>query len=132
MTNFQIENQLKQRKESLEKKVKREELLTPVHLQNAYNKENLETQHKYNLEIFEKQKSLTLWASAITSICTIIAAVIGALIGYYLASSQQITKTETPLEKQELQGQLSSVNQKEYSKKTTSSSIAPINKIKNP
>jgi hypothetical protein len=99
MTTHQIENQIKQQKESLEKKVKREELLTPVHLQNAFNKENIETQHKYNLEIFEKQAALTReiqieqskllknlsWRAVIA---TILSVVIGAILGMYLVPTQ--------------------------------------------
>ncbi len=51
----QRENQLEQHKENLERQYEQQQRLAQVRVQDAYNKENLETQHKHNLEIFEKQ-----------------------------------------------------------------------------
>jgi len=95
---FQRDNEIKQQKESLENQYKQQEILRPVELQNEYNKENLETQHKHNLEIFEKQAELTRemqekqtkllkhlsWRTVIT---TLLAVIIGAVLGMYLERS---------------------------------------------
>jgi len=47
--DLQRKNQIKQHDESLHKRLQRQEQLAPVRVQNEYNKENLETQHKHNL-----------------------------------------------------------------------------------
>ena len=47
--DIQRENQIKQHKENLEKQYEQRQRLAPVRVQDKYNKENLETQHKYNL-----------------------------------------------------------------------------------
>jgi hypothetical protein len=66
-----------------------------IKIQDRYNKGNIEQQHKFNLEIFEKQAALTReiqdkqtkqlnnlsWR---TVIATILAVIIGAALGIYL------------------------------------------------
>lgn len=96
--DIQRKNQLKQHEEALENQYKQQQLLMPVRLQDAYNKENLEAQHKHNLEIFEKQAELTRemqdkqtkllknlsWR---TVIAALLAVIIGAVLGMYLERS---------------------------------------------
>jgi len=97
--NFQQENQAKQEKEAQDNKYKQQQLLAPIRLQNEYNKENLKLQHGFNLEIFEKQSSLTKRIAIITASCTIIASIIGAIIGalfvFWLNTPQQQNQPKT-------------------------------------
>jgi hypothetical protein len=104
--NFQQKNQMKQHKESLENQYKQQQLLSPVRLQNEYNKQNLETQHKRNLEIFEKQaeltreiqkkqRNLTIILIIVTAFSTVAASVIGALLITYFGYNQPNIKTHT-------------------------------------
>ena len=92
--DIQRKNQIKHAQESLQKKLKMEEQLAPVRVQNTYNKENLKTQHEYNLEIFNKQKKLTITIAIISTICSLITGTVGVLLGYYLSTIQQPPKSE--------------------------------------
>lgn len=93
--DIQRENQTKQHKENLERQHEQQQRLAPVRLQDAYNKENLDTQHKYNLEIFEKQAALTRdiqekqarlakISMLVVASSTFLAAVIAVILGIYL------------------------------------------------
>ena len=147
--NIQQENQMKQQKEALENRYKQQQLLAPVRVQNEYNKENLEIQHKRNLEIFDKQAELTReiqekqtkllknlsWR---TVIATILAVIVGAVLGMYLERSglkqpsqsppkQAITTTEkqntsafpSPGEKETIKATKPSAQGESSSKKTS-------------
>jgi hypothetical protein len=111
--NFQQENQAKQAKEAVDERYKQQKLLAPVRLQNEYNKENLKIQHGFNLEIFKKQKTLTITITIITAACSIIAGIVGAIFGYFLNFTQQQTKQETKTQTSITQPQKSIVNQKD-------------------
>jgi hypothetical protein len=121
----QRENQLKQHKENLERQYEQQQRLAPVRVQDAYNKENLETQHKHNLEIFEKQaeltremqkkqRNLTITLIIITALATIAASILSPLFTTYLSGMKQHTaKAETIQRKPETSTQ---TNPPQYAK----------------
>ena len=93
--DIQQKNQMKHHKENLEKQYEQQQRLAPVRVQDKYNKENLETQHKYNLEIFKKQKHLSITIAIITAVCSFITGIVGVFIGYYLNTTPKQNQVET-------------------------------------
>ena len=91
---------------------KHEQMEIPIELikiQDIYNKHNIERQHKFNLEIFEKQADLTREINkkqsklTILSICCAIAATLfGAAVGAYLTYSLQEQPRETRILEQSI------------------------------
>lgn len=84
-----------------------------IKIQDRYNKSNIEQQHKLNLDIFEKQATLTREIqekqsiltkriTIITAVCSIIASIIGAIAGglivFWLNTPQQQNQTKTQIQ----------------------------------
>jgi len=116
-----------QQREALAEKQKEREL--PVELlkmQNHFNKQNIEKQHEFNLDIFKKQKKLTITITIITATCSIAAGIVGAIFGYFLNCNQQKMKQEMKTQTSITQPQDITSNQKvlEHSRQTKTKSSA--------
>jgi len=118
-----------------------------IRIQDTYNKNNIERQHEFNLEIFGKQAALTRemqkeqakllkklsWRTVIT---TILAVIIGALFGLYLERSGLKQPLQSPPKQAvtTIQKQNTSVLQSQGEKeinKATKSSIQGESSLKN-
>jgi hypothetical protein len=78
--DFQRKNPIKQAEENLKERYKQHQLLAPARVQDHYNKENLEIQHQHDLEIFKKQKRLTIGIAIFTVLCSFMGILLGILM----------------------------------------------------
>lgn len=111
---------MNQHKDKLERqkavKEKHEQMEIPVELikiQDSLNKQNLERQHKFNLDIFEKQAILTKRITVITATCSIAASIIGAIVGGLIVFWLNIPQQQIPQKNQIQINQETSVPKKD-------------------
>lgn len=71
-----------------------------MEIQDKYNKQQIELQHKRNTELVKEQVKWVKYSAILTAISTLTAAIAGACLTYMLTrpSPQQTTKTETQQE----------------------------------